>query len=627
VNEIVLIATVLNEKSNIVSWLNSLVNQSVKANQIVIVDGGSTDGTQELILDFARESPIEIKFISFLGASHAKGRNIALDAIEKSFEIAIFVDAGCYYRVDYVARFCAALDNQQEATIVGMAWIAQRSSGNLDTKITPDWGRFSLEQWATFLPSARAFALNRAALNLNLRFPEWLTRTGEDTAFMIEAKQFVENWLLVTAPEVEWHSPEDDKKLAELEFKYAIGDGESGVRDLAFFDLTSINDSKFRHFMDGYEVGFKNRPHCDLRRGCDEVWIVCSLTPFADSGGAQRTSQIARELIKQKKRVVFLSAEPSYEDPINKVKLDLDPTLLTLSFPESELLIEQLRIYNGLNFSIFCLVEAPHQSFREFLDRLTFENVSTIYTEIDEWQGLLGSSWFLDEERKKIIEKVDCIAVSAKNLKEGLEKYTGRPISYIPNAASIDRFNSFQHKHHEPPSRLITYAGALWGDWFDWGQLIDALDTLEDCNFSIIGDLDLWRRDLLEIRYTNAVLPGLVDQTELPEIYCQSSVLLIPFLLNNITVNVNPLKIHEYILMNRPVVSSRLPELQLLGDCDHIFYYDPSIPSDMSRAIRSALQWNGKCSEQLMEDGPQHTGIFTWGGIVDLYRQKFASFE
>jgi hypothetical protein len=236
-DEIVLIATVLNEQSNIVSWLNSLVNQSVKAGQIVIVDGGSTDGTQELILDFAKDSPIEIQLISFSGASHAKGRNIALDAIRESFEIAIFVDAGCYYRSDYVSRFCAAFNNQHEATIVGMTWIAKSSSEKLDRKITPDWGGFSPEQWATFLPSARAFALNRKALNFNLRFPEWLTRTGEDTAFMIEAKRFIQNWLVITTPEVEWHSPDDVSRLAELEFKYAIGDGESGVRDSAFFNL------------------------------------------------------------------------------------------------------------------------------------------------------------------------------------------------------------------------------------------------------------------------------------------------------------------------------------------------------------------------------------------------------
>ena len=48
---------------------------------------------------------------------------------------------------------------------------------------------------------------------------------------------------------------------------------------------------------------------------------------------------------------------------------------------------------------------------------------------------------------------------------------------------------------------------------------------------------------------------------ELPAFLRGFDVCLVPFLVNELTINSSPLKAYEYVAAGRPVVSSRLPEL------------------------------------------------------------------
>jgi len=51
------IATVLNEVEDIARLVPSLLGQVPAAAEVVVVDGGSTDGTWEWLVDAAREHP------------------------------------------------------------------------------------------------------------------------------------------------------------------------------------------------------------------------------------------------------------------------------------------------------------------------------------------------------------------------------------------------------------------------------------------------------------------------------------------------------------------------------------------------------------------------------------------
>ena len=87
-----LITTVLNEVENIDEFIKSVIKQSVLPEEFIIVDGGSTDGTYEILKKYARKYKW-IKVYQVKGASIGKGRNYAIEKAKG--KIIACTDAGC----------------------------------------------------------------------------------------------------------------------------------------------------------------------------------------------------------------------------------------------------------------------------------------------------------------------------------------------------------------------------------------------------------------------------------------------------------------------------------------------------------------------------------------------------
>ncbi len=67
-------------------------------------------------------------------------------------------------------------------------------------------------------------------------------------------------------------------------------------------------------------------------------------------------------------------------------------------------------------------------------------------------------------------------------------------------------------------------------------------------------------------KYPNVHLLGRKPYTQLPH-YCKGfDVALIPFPISEVTLNSNPLKAREYLAAGLPVVSTAIPEVQILGN-------------------------------------------------------------
>ena len=51
-----IITTILNEEDNISDFLNSILNQTISPDEVIIVDGGSKDGTWSYLQEKAKKS-------------------------------------------------------------------------------------------------------------------------------------------------------------------------------------------------------------------------------------------------------------------------------------------------------------------------------------------------------------------------------------------------------------------------------------------------------------------------------------------------------------------------------------------------------------------------------------------
>lgn len=104
-----------NEEKSIGPLIESLLNQTFKADEIVITDGGSTDATPEIIAEYAqRGSPIRL--LREAAALPGRGRNVA--AAQASNEWLAFIDAGITPEPNWLQLLSERAESVNDADVV-----------------------------------------------------------------------------------------------------------------------------------------------------------------------------------------------------------------------------------------------------------------------------------------------------------------------------------------------------------------------------------------------------------------------------------------------------------------------------------------------------------------------------
>jgi len=225
------IATVLNEEKTIASFLESLKNQTVKPDEIIIVDGGSSDSTVANIkyqmsnfptsprLRGVSKYPIKSKLIIKKG-NRSVGRNEAIKNAKG--EIILCSDAGCILDKNWIKNISKSFDKETDVVSGYYYPIAKNVFEKCMASYTCVMEDKIDEE--NFLPSSRSIAFRKEVWRKIGGYPENLN-TCEDLVFAKRLKNRGCKFKFTKDAFVLWPQKRNLKEAFSQFFNYALGDG------------------------------------------------------------------------------------------------------------------------------------------------------------------------------------------------------------------------------------------------------------------------------------------------------------------------------------------------------------------------------------------------------------------
>jgi glycosyltransferase involved in cell wall biosynthesis len=194
-----------------------------------------------------------------------------------------------------------------------------------------------------------------------------------------------------------------------------------------------------------------------------------------------------------------------------------------------------------------------------------------IYQCVDEYTAFSGvASSSLAELERQLLRRSDLVIVSAELLLQSKSPHNPRTV-LVRHGVDHDHFRkALDPETIVPPSiaglpRPVIGFFGLIADWVDVGLMARVAERHAGGSLVVLG------RSMTDVsgleRLPNVHMLGRVPYADLPA-YCKGfDVALNPFRISELTLNANPLKVREYLAAGLPVVSTAIPEVEVLGQC------------------------------------------------------------
>jgi glycosyltransferase involved in cell wall biosynthesis len=223
--KVTFIATVYNEELTIKPFLDSLFSQSRISDEIIIVDGGSTDNTISAILNFKfPQSNVKAKIKLILKkGNRSVGRNEAIK--NASNEIIACSDAGCLLDKNWLKNIIKPFNNPKVDVVAGYYEGSARTIFQkclvpyvlvMPDKINPD----------NFLPAGRSIAFKKAIWGKVGGFAEKF-RNNEDYVFARRLRTAGAVIVFEKKAIVYWMPRNNIRESFIMFYRFAKGDAES----------------------------------------------------------------------------------------------------------------------------------------------------------------------------------------------------------------------------------------------------------------------------------------------------------------------------------------------------------------------------------------------------------------
>lgn len=227
--KVAFITTVLNEERNILFFLKSIAVQTRQPDEIIIVDGGSTDKTLDKIKEWIskiRSLSLKKKIKVYVRkGNRSVGRNGGIKRAKS--DIIACSDSGCILDKNWLRNIAKPFKNEKVDVVAGYyrglsASIFEKSLIPyvlvMPDKLNPK----------TFLPAGRSMAFKKSIWEKVGGFPQSLS-SNEDFAFAVKLRKIGAKIAFRKNALVYWRPRQNIFEAFSMFFNYAVGDSEAGI--------------------------------------------------------------------------------------------------------------------------------------------------------------------------------------------------------------------------------------------------------------------------------------------------------------------------------------------------------------------------------------------------------------
>lgn len=251
----------------------------------------------------------------------------------------------------------------------------------------------------------------------------------------------------------------------------------------------------------------------------------------------------------------------------------------------------------------------------EFIPLKELEGKQVIYDCMDDFLEFYHDSDKINRMKElelELVQVADIVITSSGFLKDKMQFVYGKHLKQDPilinngvSSSLVSTLNAggkYGHRKTGVKSQFInlTYIGTI-GNWVDFELILEILNRAPNIIIKMIGPVDTRIPSHPRLHFV-----GIVDHHDIPHYANESDALIMPFMVNELVQSVDPVKIYEYILFQKPIIAVDYGEMYKFQSFVHLY----STLSDFMVYTHSLEK--GELKVQSMESALHFLNQSTW---------------
>ncbi|RBL68114.1 glycosyl transferase [Pseudomonas sp. MWU13-2625] len=209
----------------------------------------------------------------------------------------------------------------------------------------------------------------------------------------------------------------------------------------------------------------------------------------------------------------------------------------------------------------------------------------SIYDAMDDFPTFFSgmSKLAMTYRERKIGQTVDTVLASSTKLQKKWE-HQNTNVKFVPNGLDVALLPPPKINVASRPT-TFGYLGTV-GAWFDWRWIIDLARSRPDDNVHIVGPV--FNPSPVKLPDNLRLFPPCSHKEALATML-SFDVAVIPFIKNELTSSVDPIKYYEYRALGLPIISTGFGEMAYRDGQDGVYLCDST--ADLNPLIEKALAY------------------------------------